>query len=189
MAGRELFWRANIQQVRFLLEHVLNVDLRMIVANEPGRHEAGHVDGILGRTELRRIGEFHFFQVEDRHAGLNGDGEHIDSFIDACAADCLRAEHFAGMRIEYDLERHSFGAGKVADMVARMDVDLSIRPIDSLQRFFRCAGKRGRAIEHANDRRALRAAEVAMVGRRCCRPRCGLGDWRGRRAEPASVRR
>jgi len=46
----------------------------MIVSDEAGCNETRHVDRILGRAELRRVGEFHFFQVEDGHAGLNGDG-------------------------------------------------------------------------------------------------------------------
>ena len=59
--------------------------------------------GVFGRAVLRRVGQLHLLQIEDRHARLNRHREHIDSLVHASPAHGLGTEDFAGLRIEQSL--------------------------------------------------------------------------------------
>ncbi len=83
----------------------------MVSPQQPGGHESGHVDRVLGRTVLRRVGQFHLLQIEDRHARLDRHGQHVDPLIDARAAHRLGAEDSARFRMEEQLQHHRLRAG------------------------------------------------------------------------------
>ena len=146
----------------------------MVAAHEPRGHEPRHVDRVLRRAELWRVAEFHLFEVEDGHACLDGDGDHIDPLVHTVPADGLRPEQPACVGGEEQLERHLLRAGVVAGVVGRMDVDFPIGQIRPHEDFFRRAGDRRDAIEHAHDRRGL-SAPIAGYG-----PRVAAEDRRGR---------
>ena len=84
--------------LRGAIDDRLNVDLGMVVPQQSGGDETGHVDRIFCRTVLRRIRQFGLFENVDAQASLNRDGQHIDSLVDpapptACAPRiCRRRE-------------------------------------------------------------------------------------------------
>jgi hypothetical protein len=70
---------------------------RHVAPQRVGRHHAGHVDGVLGRAELRSVSELGLGLGEIVHAAAHLDhaGDHVDSLVDPLLADCLRAEEAA----------------------------------------------------------------------------------------------
>ena len=108
----------------------------MITTDQARGNEARHVDWILGRTVLRGIREFHLFEVEHCQPGLNCNGDDIDPFIDAAAANTLSSKNFSGDWVKQQLQRHLLCPRIVAGVIGRMDVDLPKCLSGSNQRLF-----------------------------------------------------
>ncbi|MNO75673.1 hypothetical protein D3C76_667280 [compost metagenome] len=87
------------------------------------RHEARHVDHILGRAERRRIGELQILQVKDGKTGALGHRQHVDALVDAILADGLGAVNLA-IRGKQQLETDRMGARVIAGVAAGVDIDL-----------------------------------------------------------------
>ena len=124
--ARAFVGTADIQQQRRAgIERGNFVPLRErhITGEHVLRGHAGEVDGVFGRAEWRRVGQFQFGQVMHRHPGLERGGQHVNAFVHAFMADGLRAEQFAGVGREQDFQRDGFGAGVVARVRAGMKMN------------------------------------------------------------------
>ena len=168
---------------------LLDIDLRMVAPQQPARHEARHVDRVFGRAVLRRVGQLHLLQVEDRHARLDRHGQHVDPLVHAGPAHGLRPQHLArrpGRTAASASSPRHRGSTRRGASGGR-------RPCG------RAGSARRRAFSEApviaavrsktpHDGRPLRPPVAGRPARRCCRRRCGPGGWRVRPAAPASAR-
>ena len=127
IARRKLLGRSHVEEEGTLggrrCHQRRHVGLGMVAPQQAGGDKARHVDRVFGRAVLRCVSQFHLFQVEDGHAGLDGHGQHVDAFVHAGPAHRLGAEDAARLRIEEQLERQRLRAGIVAGMVRGMDID------------------------------------------------------------------
>ena len=89
---------------------------RHVAAQNVGGHHAGEVDRILGAAELRGVAKLDFFQIVDRRAHLDGQGQGADPLVHrrAVLAQRLRAEDFPVGLPEDELQPEHFGARVVA---------------------------------------------------------------------------
>ena len=83
----------------------------------------GQVDGVLGRAEGRRVGQFEFGQIVDRQVGLEGGGEDVEALVNASGADRLRAEEPAGLGGKENLQGQRLGTRIIAGVVGRVEVE------------------------------------------------------------------
>ncbi len=108
------------------------------------RREACHVDGVLRRRERRRVRQLQRFEVVDRAAQPDRDGDGVDALVHGFAADNLSAEYLLAVRREDQLEIHRHGARVIRRVgVLRDDDRLIIPAFDKAflnKRFFVCAG-------------------------------------------------
>ena len=156
---RELFRRPHVEQERLGgRRDRLPIHLRVVAAEQPAGHEPGHVHRVFRRAELRGVAQFHLFEVERGHPGLDRHRQHVDPLVHPGPPDALRAEQLARVRIEDHLERHPLRTGVVAGVVGRVDVHLAERPALALQRLLGPPGHRRRLAEQADDGRPLRPA-------------------------------
>jgi hypothetical protein len=178
MAGGILLRRPDVEErgagVGGAVEAGLDVGLGVLAAEHAAGDEPRLVDRVLRRAELRRVAQLGLFEVEDGHARLQRDRDHVDPLVDANAADGLRAEQLAGRRVEQHLERQLLGARVVTGVVGGMDVDLAERAPRAPERLLRRPGAGGDLVEDADDRRSLRAPVADR------RQRLGAEDGGGR---------
>ena len=137
---------------------------RHVVAQDIHRDHPGKVDGVLGAAEGRRVGKLRLFQVVDGKARLDRHGKGVDPRGNAVLAEHLRAEETAVGFAEEDFRRDVLGAGIVARVRIRVEVDLlEIRVAKLREDLLADAGLGDHALEDLADRGALRAAETGVA--------------------------
>ena len=84
---------------------------------------AEHVDGVLGRGELRRVGQLEVGEGARGEAAGDRGRDDVDALVDAVAADALGAEDRVGVGVDEQLQAHPLGAGVVGRVRRRVRVD------------------------------------------------------------------
>ena len=95
---------------------------RMALEVVQGR-EGGHVDGVLGRAEGRRVGEVDLGEVGDGAAEVEEGGDDVQALVHPGAAEGLGAEDAARARLIDQLEGERLRPGVITRMVVGGDVD------------------------------------------------------------------
>ena len=73
-----------------------------------GSDKTGYIDRVFGGRVGRRIGQFQFFQVIDRHITFDGGGENIDSLIHSFFAHDLSPQDPSTGRCKDQLDGYGF---------------------------------------------------------------------------------
>ena len=82
---------------------------------------AGLVDGILGLSAGRRVGEIQVNKVSRAQAGPHGGSDDVDATVHAVGAHGLRAENLpVGTHVHEDM--HGLSAGEIARVLVRVRV-------------------------------------------------------------------
>ena len=144
--GRVLPYRAHVQD-----RHVRGQLVRASQHELTGHHvvgdHAGLVDGVLGLSVGRRVGEVQIDKVRCLQTGPHGGSDDVDAPVHAVGAQGLRAENLpVGTHVHEDV--HGLGTGEIARVLVRVRVHrevLRARGVEGLGGERLCKGRgRGR---------------------------------------------
>ena len=120
MPGRVLSGRAHVQD-----RHVLGQLVRASQHELTGQHvvgdHAGLVDGVLGLSVGRRVGEVQIDKVRCLQTGPHGGSDDVDATVHAVGTRGLRSENLpVGAHVHEDV--HGLGTGEIARVLVRVRV-------------------------------------------------------------------
>ena len=180
--GRVLSRRAHVQD-----RHVLGQLVRAGEDKFAGQHvvgdHAGLVDGFLGLSVGRRVGEVQIDKVRCLQTGPHGGSDDVDATVHAVGAHGLRAENLpVGAHVYEDV--HGLGTGEIAHVLVRMRVHREVPRARGVEGLAVSAGHGGGETPDPDDRGGLGARDGARGGLAVF----GVGNHVGDEASPA-VRR
>ena len=139
---------------------------RHVAAQDVTRDHSREVDRVLRASELGGVAHLDLFEIVDARAHLDGDRQGADPLVHrrSVLAQALRPEDAAVGFPEEDLQPEHLGAGVVAGVGVREEVDLLVVPIaEPPERLLADAGPGGGASEQSDDRGPLGAAVAGIA--------------------------